>query len=180
MWYLLRYCELPTCVYAYIFECVGTRVCGCMGRLEIDMGCLPWSFSTLSIEPCSLAQPQSNQSGFLGCFRDAISTSHAGITDDPRNPPRFYIGAGVNSVPYACTFGCWTISPAPNRPSSEVVLLSYGLITLLSAWRMVSGQSYPNMWIHIQFWAFPKPLCHDSYSSVPYKISCAHKNAQSL
>lgn len=41
MKYLLRYCELPICVYAYMFECVGTRVCGCMGRLEIDVRCLP-------------------------------------------------------------------------------------------------------------------------------------------
>lgn len=41
MRYLLRYCELPTCVYAHMFECVGTHVCGCMGRLEIDVRCLP-------------------------------------------------------------------------------------------------------------------------------------------
>lgn len=59
-------------------------------------------------------------------------------------------------------FACRTLSPAPSCPSSEVVLLSYGLITLLPDMKdeMVSGQSQPSMCMHMQFWGFPKPLCH--------------------
>lgn len=137
LWYLVRYCELPVCVYVYMFECASTHVCGCMGRLEIDMECLTWSFSTLSIEACSLAQPQSNQSDYFSCFRDVISTSHAGITDDPPNPPRLCMGAGIWILVLMLAWQAICLPnhlPSPSCPFSEVVLLSYATLRC-QAWR---------------------------------------------